>query len=184
MTVRVITGGQLRGGLRILDFAVGPGAFQLRQQRGQIDRIGIRMIVDDVQRDFFVEVGHGGLFDVEGRSPRRVGLRRREIRIGQGLVSGRDSLDVDNLGRVKDEVVVFQRDRLVDGLILARVSGDKLCGGHFVIARFQRNGLISALPAEEVGKPMYTIPAGWWCRRSFLCTFGCSGIPASTAGTE
>ena len=85
--------------------------------------------------------------------PRRVGLRRREIRIGQGLVSGRDSLDVDNLGRGKDEVVVFQRDRLVDGLILARVSGDKLCGGHFVIARFQRNVLISALPAEELGKP-------------------------------
>ena len=111
------------------------------------------MIVDDVQRDFFVEVGHGGLFDVEGRSRRRVGRLRREIRIGQGLVSGRDSLDVDNLGRIKDEVLVFQRDRLVDGLILARVSGDKLCGGHFVIARFQRNVRISALLAEEVGKP-------------------------------
>ena len=111
------------------------------------------MIVDDVQRDFFVEVGHGGLFDVEGRSPRRVGLRRREIRIGQGLVSGRDSRDFDNLGRVKDEVVVFQRDRLVDGLILARVSGDKLCGGHFVIAQFQRNVRINALLAVEVGKP-------------------------------
>ena len=152
ITVRVITGGQLHGGLRILDFAVGPGAFQ-RGQGEQVDGVGVRQIVDDVQRDFVVEGGHGGLFDVEGRSRRRVGLLRREIRIGQGLVSGCDSRDVDNLGRVKDEVLVFQRDRLVDGLILARVSGDKLCGGHFVIARFQRNVRINALPAEEVGKP-------------------------------
>lgn len=55
MTVRVITGGQLHGGLRILDFAVGPGAFQLRQQRGQINRIRRRVVVRDLQR-----LGRGG----------------------------------------------------------------------------------------------------------------------------
>ena len=129
----VITGVQLHGGLSIRDFAVGPGAFQ-RGQGGQVDGVGVRQIVDDVQGDLFVEGGHGGLFDVEGRVIAPVALLCREIRIGHGLVSGGDSLDVDNLGRGKDEVLVFQRDRLVDGLILARVRGDKLCGGHFVIA--------------------------------------------------
>ena len=78
----VIVAGQVDSWCAVGHRAVLPGSLQRRQQRGQIDRIGIRMIVDDVQRDFFVEVGHGGLFDVEGRSPRRVGLLRREIRIG------------------------------------------------------------------------------------------------------
>ena len=132
----VAMGQLLYGGLvhLVLGVAVGPGAFQLRQQRGQIDRIGIRMIVDDVQRDFFVEVGHGGGGDVE-----MDGARHDTVRVGYGIRSDRDPVLCQRfyITRIEFVVLVCQLDREADALILAHGGIFKRSIGQHIVGLLQ-----------------------------------------------
>lgn len=68
--------------LLILDFAVVAARSQLRQERGQIERIGLCHVVVNKQRD--LSRGHSGLIDLERliiqlRAVQRKGLFRRAV---------------------------------------------------------------------------------------------------------
>ena len=92
---------QTLGSHRIRDVAVGLGAFQ-RGQGGQVDGVGVFQIVDDVQRDLFVEVGHGGGGDVE------MGVAMQDtVRVGYGIRSDRDPVLCQSFYITRIEFVVF-----------------------------------------------------------------------------